>query len=91
MMEDDITIITTKWAIITQKMVVQTIDTPQGPMQVQQPIQVPVVFRSLKEAQRYVEENYKNADQIVLQKIQYDDMQEKQVEYYYREEEDSCH
>ena len=90
-MEDDITIITTKWAIITQKMVVQTIDTPQGPMQVQQPIQVPVVFRSLKEAQRYVEENYKNADQIVLQKIQYDDMQEKQVEYYYREEEDSCH
>lgn len=90
-MEDNITIITTKWAIITQKMITQVIDTPQGPMQVQQPVQVPVVFRSLKEVQRYVEENYKNADQIVLQKIEYDEVQEKQIEYYYREEEDSCH
>ena len=90
-MEDNITIITTKWAIITQKMVTQVIDTPQGPMQVQQPVQVPVVFRGLKEVQRYVEENYKNADQIVLQKIEYDEVQEKQIEYYYREEEDLCH
>lgn len=90
-MEDNITIITTKWAIITQKMITQVIDTPQGPMQVQQPVQVPVVFRGLKEVQRYVEENYKNADQIVLQKIEYDEVQEKQIEYYYREEEDSCH
>ena len=90
-MEDNITIITTNWAIITQKMITQVVDTPQGQMQIQQPIQVPVVFRSLKEVQRYVEENYKNADQIVLQKIQYDDVQEKQIEYYYKEEEDSCH
>lgn len=90
-MEDNITIITTKWAIITQKMVTQVVNTPQGLMQVQQPVQVPLVFRSLKEVQRYVEENYKNADQIVLQKIEYDDVQEKQIEYYYREEEDSCH
>lgn len=90
-MEDNITIITTKWAIITQKMITQVVNTPQGPMQVQQPVQVPLVFRSLKEVQRYVEENYKNADQIALQKIEYDDVQEKQIEYYYREEEDSCH
>lgn len=90
-MEDNITIITTKWAIITQKMITQVVNTLQGPMQVQQPVQVPLVFRSLKEVQRYVEENYKNADQIALQKIEYDDVQEKQIEYYYREEEDSCH
>lgn len=89
-MEDNITIITTKWAIITQKMITQVVNTPQGPMQVQQPVQVPLVFRSLKEVQRYVEENYKNADQIALQKIEYDDVQEKQIEYYYREEKDSC-
>ena len=90
-MEDNITIITTKWAIITQKMITQVVNTLQGPMQVQQPVQVPLVFRSLKEVQRYVEENYKNADQIALQKIEYDDVQEKQIKYYYREEEDSCH
>lgn len=90
-MEDNITIITTKWAIITQKMITQVVNTPQGPMQVQQPVQVPLVFRSLKEVQRYVEENYKNADQIALQKIEYDDVQEKQIKYYYREEENSCH
>lgn len=90
-MEDNIIIITTKWAIITQKMITQVVNTLQGPMQVQQPVQVPLVFRSLKEVQRYVEENYKNADQIALQKIEYDDVQEKQIEYYYREEEDSCH
>lgn len=90
-MEDNITIITAKWAIITQKMITQVVNTPQGTMQVQQPVQVPLVFRSLKEVQRYVEENYRNADQIALQKIEYDDVQEKQIEYYYREEEDSCH
>ena len=90
-MEDGITIITTKWAIITQKMINQVVNTPQGPMQVQQPVQVPLVFRSLKEVQRYVEENYKNADQIAFQKIEYDDVQEKQIEYYYRGEENSCH
>ena len=90
-MEDNITIITVKWAIITQKMITQVVNTPQGPMQVQQPVQVPLVFRSLKEVQRYVEENYRNADQIALQKIEYDDVQEKQIEYYYREEQDSCH
>lgn len=90
-MEDNITIITTKWAIITQKMITQVVNTPQGLMQVQQPVQVPLVFRSLKEVQRYVEENYKNADQIALQKIEYDDVQEKQIKYYYREEENSCH
>lgn len=90
-MEDNITIITTKWAIITQKIITQVVNTPQGPMQVQQPVQVPLVFRSLKEVQRYIEENYKNADQIALRKIEYDDVQEKQIEYYYREEKDSCH
>ena len=90
-MEDNTAIITTKWAIITQKMITQVVNTLQGPMQVQQPVQVPLVFRSLKEVKRYVEENYKNADQIALQKIAYDDVQEKQIEYYYREEEDSCH
>lgn len=90
-MEDNTIIVTTKWAVITQKMITQVVNTPQGSMQVQQPVQVPLVFRSLKEVQRYVEENYKNADQIALQKIEYDDVQEKQIEYYYREEEDSCH
>ena len=84
-------IITTKWAIITQKMIIQVVNTPQGPMQVQQPVQVPLVFRSLKEVQRYIAENYKNADQIALQKIEYDNVQEKQIEYNYSEEENSCH
>lgn len=90
-MEDNFTIITTKWAIITQRMIAQVVNTPQGPVQVQRPIRVPLVFRSLKEVQRYVEENYKTADQIAFQKIQYDNVQEQQIEYYYREEEDSCH
>lgn len=84
-MEDNFTIITTKWAIITQKMVTQTVDTPQGPMQVQQPVQVPIVFRNADEVKRYIDEKYKGEEpQIVLQKIQYDLEQESQIEFYYK-------
>ena len=91
-MEDNITIITTKWCVIQERIRKPIIvNTPQGPMQIQEPIQVPVVFRSLKEVQRYVEENYNNADKIVLQKIEYSEIKENLIEYYYREEEDSCH
>lgn len=86
-MEDNITIITAKWAIITQKMVTQTVDTPQGQMQVQQPVQVPIVFRNADEVKRYIDEKYKGEEtQIVLQKIQYDLEKESQIEFYYKED-----
>lgn len=86
-MEDNIKITITKWAIITQKMVTQTIDTPQGPMQVQQAVQVPVVFRNADEIKCYIDEQYKGeGPQIVLQKIQYDLEQENQIEFYYKQE-----
>lgn len=88
-MEDNITIITSKWAIITQKMVTQTIDTPQGQMQVQQPVHVPIVFRNADEIKRYIDEKYKGDEtQIILQKIQYDLEQESQIEFYYNQKEE---
>ena len=86
-MEDNLTIIITKWATIKQKMVTQTVDTPQGPMQVQQAVQVPIVFRNADEIKRYIDEKYKGKEpQIVLQKIQYGLEQENQIEFYYNEE-----
>lgn len=86
-MEDNLTIILTKWALITQKMVTQTVDTPEGPMQVQQAVQVPIVFRNADEIKRYIDEKYNGEKpQIVLQKIQYSLEQENQIEFYYNEE-----
>ena len=63
-MEDNLTIIITKWATIKQKMVTQTVDTPQGPMQVQQAVQVPIVFRDADEIKRYIDEKYKHINTI---------------------------
>ena len=85
-------ILHTSWAIITQRMVQQEVQTPQGPMQVQQPIQVPIVFRNLKEVQRYVKEQYAAADveHIVLQKIMYDAENKEQMEFYYKEDENDA-
>lgn len=77
-------VLVSAWAIITQKRVTQTIDTPQGPMQVQQPVQVPIVFRNADEVKRYIDEKYKGEEtQIILQKIQYYLEQESQIEFYY--------
>jgi hypothetical protein len=54
-------------------------------MQVQQPVQVPIVFRNVNEIKRYIDEKYKGEEpQIVLQKIQYDLEQENQIEFYYK-------
>lgn len=87
-MEDNITIITTKWAIMTQEMVTQTVDTPQGKMQIQQPIQVPIVFRNMREVHRYIDETNRQGElQIILQKIQYDINHEKELKFYYEEQE----
>ena len=86
-MEDNITIITAKWAIITHQMVTQTIDTPQGQMQVQQPVQIPIVFRNADEVKRYIDEKYKGEEtQIVLQKIQYDLEQEQNKKHVNKRE-----
>ena len=85
-------ILASSWAIITQRMVQQEVQTPQGPMQIQQPVQVPIVFRNLKEVQRYVKEQYAAADveHIVLQKIMYDAENKEQMEFYYKEDENDA-
>lgn len=92
-MEDNVTpvLIINKWCIMEQRMVKQQVQTPQGPMTVQQAVNVPRVFRGQKEIQRYIEEQYKPANQIVLQKIEYSEEDESNIEYFYGEEESSCH
>lgn len=78
-------IIATKWCIVEQRMMQQQVQTPQGVQIVQQPIQVPIVFRDLAEVQRYIKEVYKGEqNQIVLQKIEYELGQESQIEFYYK-------
>lgn len=85
-MEDiQVEVIVKKWCIVEQRMVQQQIQTPQGVQVIQQPMQVPLVFRNLDEVQRYVKEVYKGEQsQIVLQKIEYGSDQEGQVEFYYK-------
>ena len=79
-------IITERWAVITQRMTTQTVQTPQGPMTMQQPIQVPLLFRNLREVSKFIEEEQvKGAPQVVLQRVAYTDGQEEQVEYFYKE------
>ena len=92
-MEDNVTpvLIINKWCVMEQKRIQQQIQTPQGPMTVQQTINVPCFFRGQKEIQRYIEEQCKHANQIVLQKIEYSEEDENNIEYFYDEEEDSCH
>lgn len=92
-MEDNVTpvLIINKWCVMEQRMVQQQIQTPQGPMTIQQAVNVPRVFRGPKEIQRYIEEQYKPANQIVLQKIEYLEEDEGNIEYFYDEEEESCH
>ena len=92
-MEDNVTpvLIINKWCVMEQRMIKQQVQTPQGPMTVQQAVSVPRVFRGQKEIQRYIEEQYKLANQIVLQKIEYSEEDESNIEYFYGEEENSCH
>ena len=81
-----IEVITERWAIITQRMITQTADTPQGPITMQQPIQVPLLFRNLREVVKFIEEEQiKGAPQVVFQRVAYTDAQEEQVEYFYKE------
>ena len=79
-------IIVPAWAIMTQRMVQQQVQTPQGVQIIHQPVNVPVVFKNLDEVQKYVKEQYNNreAAQIVLQKIEYPLSQENQLEFYYK-------
>lgn len=92
-MEDNTTpvLIINKWCVMEQRMVKQQVQTPQGPMTVQQTVNVPRVFRGQKEIQRYIEKQCKHADQIVLQRVEYSEENESNIEYFYGEEEDSCH
>ena len=92
-MEDNVTpvLIINKWCVVEQRMVKQQVQTPQGPMTVQQAVSVPRVFRGQKEIQRYIEEQCKHADQIVLQRITYLEKDESNIEYFYDREEASCH
>ena len=91
MSESDIEVLTPeviveRWAIITQRMVTQMVQTPQGPVTVQQPVQIPLLFRNLREVNKYIEEvEVQGAPQVVLQRIAYLDEQEGQIEYYYKE------
>lgn len=85
-MEDiQVEVIVKKWCVVEQRMVQQQIQTPQGVQVIQQPMQVPLIFRNLDEVQRYIKEVYKGEqNQIVLQKIEYGSDQEGQVEFYYK-------
>lgn len=80
-------VIATRYAVIEQRMVQQEIDTPQGKMVVQQPVQVPRMFRGHKEIQRYIEEQCKEYQSIVIQPITYDVEHENELEFYYEKEE----
>lgn len=92
-MEDNVTpvLIISKWCVMEKRMVKQQVQTPQGLVTVQQAINVPRIFRGQKEIQRYIEEQCKSANQINLQKIVYSEEDEGSREYFYDEEEESCH
>ena len=80
-------VIATRYAVVEQRMVQQEIDTPQGRMVVQQPVQIPRIFRGHKEIQRYIEEQCKEYQPIVIQPITYDIEHEDELEFYYEKEE----
>lgn len=70
---DNIIITDVKWAVFERRIV----NTPQGQMMAE----VPLVFRSVKEVQRYIAENYEAANQIVLSKISF--TIDAQIQYFY--------
>lgn len=82
---EEITVIAHKWAVITEKMVTKTINTPQGQQIIQQPQQVALVFRSQKEIEKYIgQQIHEERDQIILQRVSYDMADENKVEFYYK-------
>ena len=63
-MEKEYRILTLLWFITEVQYVTQTVQTPNGPMQMQQQVQVPKFFRNVKEVTRFIETV--EDDQIVL-------------------------
>ena len=65
-MEQDYQLLTLLWFVTEAQLVTQTIQTPNGPMQMQQQVQVPKFFRNVKEVTRFIETA--ESDQVVLAK-----------------------
>jgi hypothetical protein len=63
-MEQEYQLLTLLWFVTEVQLVTQTVQTPNGPMQMQQQVQVPKFFRNVKEVTRFIETA--EADQVVL-------------------------
>lgn len=65
-MEQEYQLLTLLWFVTEVQLVTQTVQTPNGPMQMQQQVQVPKFFRNVKEVTRFIETA--ESDQVVLAK-----------------------
>lgn len=79
-MEQEYQLLTLLWFVTEVQLVTQTVQTPNGPMQLQQEIQVPKFFRNVKEVTRFIETA--EADQVVLAK-QWVDKDSGGIQWYY--------
>lgn len=78
-MEQEYQLLTLLWSVAEIQLVTQTINTPQGPTQIQQQVQVLKFFRNVKEVTRFIENA--ESDQIVLTKQWVD--KDAHVNWYY--------
>ena len=78
-------ILISAWAVMEVRLQNVQMQGPNGPVNVQQQVQVPIFFRSLKEVQDYVAEQYNVAQQMNLQHFQYAVSQLNDIEFYYKE------
>lgn len=66
-MEVEAQVISYDWCIVRQEIHQEVIDTPQGKMIQQIPINIPVFFRNMKEVTKFLEEHKKQgASEITL-------------------------
>lgn len=65
-MEQEYQLLTLLWFVTEVQLVTQTVQTPVGPRQMQQQVQVPKFFRNVKEVTRFIETA--ESDQVVLAK-----------------------
>ena len=78
---EDYQLLTLLWYTAEVRLVNQTVQTPNGPMQLQQEVEVPLYFRNTKEACKFLTEF--EGDQVVLRKM-WVDKEGGNLQWYYQ-------
>ena len=80
---EEMQIIEVRWTTIIPQVIEQTVQTPQGPMKVQQQVGVPAFFRNMEEVSKFLNE-HKDEQQTTLYRVaMYADSE---VNWYYKGE-----